>query len=144
MSARLRQIPGGGARRVALLIARLQTPHRFRARRNFWSYAGRGLVTFDSGEYRLVKGGIVRRAQPAKMRGLNRNHPPQRKEIFKSAALTAIQQPGPFKDYYAPRRQQGGDAERLRRNVARKLAALGLSLGKKGGHCRAEGRPSPA
>ena len=144
ISARLRQIPGLGPLRVALLIARMQTPHRFRTRRNFWSYVGLGLVTFDSGEYRLVQGRIVRRAHPAKIRGLNRNHSPQLKEIFKSAALTAIRRPGPFKDYYDPRLQQGGDPEMLRLNVARKLAALVLSLWKKGGHYRAEGLPSPA
>jgi hypothetical protein len=142
--ARLRQIPGLGPLRVARLMARVQTPHRFRPRRNFWSSVGLGLLTFDRGEDRLVKGRVVRRAQPAKIRGLNRNHSPQRKEIFKSAALTAIRRPGPFKDYYDPRLQQGGDPEMLRLNVARKLAALVLRLWKKGGHYRAAGLPSPA
>jgi transposase len=144
ISARLREIPGLGPLRVARLIARMQTPHRFRTRRNFWTYAGLGLVTFNSSEYRLVKGRIVRRAQAVKIRGLNRNHPPQLKEIFKSAALRAIRQPGPFKDYYDTRLQQGRDPALLRLSVARKLAALVLSLWKKGGHYRAEDRPSPA
>jgi transposase len=138
ISARLREIPGLGPLRVARLIARMQTPHRFRTRRNFWTYVGLGLVTFDSGEYRLVKGQVVRRARPVKIRGLNRNHQPELKEIFKSAALTAVRQPGPFKDYYDPRLQQGRDPEMLRLTVARKLAALVLSLWKKGGHYRAE------
>jgi hypothetical protein len=144
ISARLREVPGFGPLRVALLIARVQTPHRFRTRRNFWTYAGLGLVTFNSSEYRLVKGRIVRRAQAMKIRGLNRNHSPQLKELFKSAALSAIRQPGPFKDYYDTRLQQGRDPALLRLTVARKLAALVLSLWKKGGHYRAEDRPSPA
>jgi transposase len=144
ISARLREVPGFGPLRVALLIARVQTPHRFRTRRNFWTYAGLGLVTFNSSEYRLVKGRIVRRAQAMKIRGLNRNHSPQLKELFKSAALSAIRQPGPFKDYYDTRLQQGRDPALLRLSVARKLAALVLSLWKKGGHYRAEDRPSPA
>jgi transposase len=139
VSSRLREIPGLGPLRVARLIAYLQTPHRFRNRRKLWGYVGLGLVTFDSSEYRLVHGRIVRRAQPAKIRGLNRNHQPRLKEIFKSAALTAIRQPGPFKDYYDLRQQAGRDPALLRLTVARKLAALVLTLWKKGGHYRAEG-----
>ncbi len=96
ISARLREVPGLGPLRVARLIAWIQTPHRFRTRRQFWTYSGLGLGIFDSSEYRRVKGRVVRRAQPVKIRGLNRNHQPRRKEIFKSAALSAIRQPGPL------------------------------------------------
>jgi len=138
ISARLREVPGLGPLRVARLIAWIQTPHRFRTRRQFWTYSGLGLVIFDSGEYRLVQGRIVRRAHPAKIRGLNRNHQPRLKEIFKSAALSAIRQPGPFKDYYDVRVSQGRDPALLRLSVARKLAALALSLWKKGGRYQAE------
>ncbi len=138
ISARLREVPGLGPLRVARLIAWIQTPHRFRTRRQFWAYCGLGLVIFDSSEYRLVKGQVVRRAQPVKIRGLNRNHQPRLKEIFKSAALTAIRQPGPFKEYYDQRVQQGRDPALLRLSVARKLAALVLSLWKKGGRYRAQ------
>jgi transposase len=138
ISTRLREVPGLGPLRVARLIAWIQTPHRFRTRRQFWTYSGLGLVIFDSSEYRLVKGRVVRRAQPVKIRGLNRNHQPRLKEIFKSAALSAIRQPGPFKEYYDCRVQQGRDPALLRLSVARKLAALVLSLWKKGGRYRAE------
>ena len=144
VSTRLREIPGFGPLRVARLIACIQTPHRFRTRRQFWSYVGLGLVTFDSGEYPLVEGRIVRRARPAKIRGLNRNHPPRLKEIFKSAALSAIRQPGLFKDYDDARLAQGRDPARLRLTVARKLAARVLNLGKKGGHYRALAVPAQA
>jgi len=139
VSPRLGDIPGFGPLRVARLIAWIQTPHRFRSLRHFWSYVGLGLVVFGSGEYRLVGGRIVRRAQAAKIRGLNRNHQPRLKEIFKSAALTAIRRPGPFKDYYDVRLAQGRDPALLRLSVARKLAALVLSLWKKGGRYRAQG-----
>ena len=84
------------------------------------------------------KGRVVRRAQPVKIRGLNRNHQPRLKEIFKSAALSAIRQPGPFKEYYDVRVSQGRDPALLRLSVARKLAALVLSLWKKGGRYRAQ------
>lgn len=139
VSARLRQIPGMGPLRVALLMAHMQTPHRFRSRGNFLTYVGLGLVQRGSSEYRIVKGKVVRRPQALQPRGLNRNHRPELKEIFKSAALTAIHRPGPFKDYYDPRVQQGVDPAILRVNVARKLAALTLSLWKKGGSYRVQG-----
>jgi transposase len=139
VAARLREIPGLGPVRVALLIAAMQTPHRFRTRRKLWTYAGLGLVQKGSSEYRLVEGRAVRRDRALHPRGLNRNHRPGLKEIFKSAALAAIRQPGPFKDYYEPRVQQGANPAILRVSVARKLAALTLSLWKKGGRYRAEG-----
>jgi transposase len=139
VAARLREIPGLGPLRVALLIAAMQTPHRFRTRRQLWAYAGLGLIQKGSSEFRLVEGLPVRRARALQPRGLNRNHRPGLKEIFKSAALAAIRQPGPFKDYYQPRAQQGVNPAILRVTVARKLAALTLSLWKKGGRYRAEG-----
>jgi transposase len=139
VAARLRGIPGLGPLRVALLIAALQTPHRFRTRRQLWTYAGLGLIQQGSSEYRWVEGQVVRRPGALRPRGLNRNYRPGLKEIFKSAALAAIRQPGPFKDYYQPRAQRGVDPAILRVTVARKLAALTLSLWKKGGRYRAEG-----
>jgi transposase len=136
--ARLRQIPGLGPLRVALVIAHLQTPHRFRTRKHLWTYCGLGLVQRGSSEYRMKEGRAVRRPNALQLRGLNPNHRPALKEIFKSAALTAIRQPGPFKNYYEPRAQQGVDPAILRVTVARKLAALVLTLWKKGGHYRVE------
>src|ERR1700690_1327991 len=138
VAKRLREIPGLGPLRVALLMAHVQTPHRFRSSRNFWTYAGLGLVRRGSSEYRVVEGRIVRRPKAVLPRGLNPNHRPELKEIFKSAALTAIRCPGPFQDYYQARVERGVDPAILRVSVARKLAALTLSLWKKGGHYRAE------
>ena len=40
--------------RVALLLALLQTPHRFRGKRQLWTYAGLGLVTRTSADYQMV------------------------------------------------------------------------------------------
>jgi transposase len=135
---RLREIPGLGPVRVALLIARVQTPHRFRNKRCFWAYGGLGLVTRTSSEYRIVQGRIVRTAKPVAIRRLNPNHQPRLKQIFKSAATAVIHRPGPWQDYYLQRVQQGRKPELLRLSVARKLAALTLSLWKKGGRCQVE------
>jgi transposase len=139
VAARLRQIPGMGPLRVALALAHLQTPHRFRSRKQLWAYIGLGLVQRGSSEYRMKEGRAVRRPHALQLRGLNPNHRPELKEIFKSAALTAIRQPGAFKNYYDARVPQGVDPAILRVTVARKLAALLLHLWKKGGHYPVEG-----
>ena len=46
----LRQIPSIGPIRAALLIALMQTPHRFRTKRQLWAYCGLALRTCDSDE----------------------------------------------------------------------------------------------
>ena len=53
---RLQQIPAIGPIRAALLVALLQTPHRFRTKRQLWAYSGLAIETHDSGEYRYVGG----------------------------------------------------------------------------------------
>jgi len=47
----LRQIPGIGPIRAALLVALLQTPHRFRTKRQLWAYSGLAIETHGTGEY---------------------------------------------------------------------------------------------
>src|SRR5215472_5206489 len=49
----LRQIPAIGPIRSALLVALLQTPHRFRTKRQLWAYSGFAVETYDSGEVPL-------------------------------------------------------------------------------------------
>jgi transposase len=56
----LRQIPSIGPIRAALLVALLQTPHRFRTQRPRWAYSGFAVETHDSGEYRWVRGKLPR------------------------------------------------------------------------------------
>jgi transposase len=56
ITARLRQIPCLGPIRSALAVALMQTPHRFRSKRQLWTYSGLGLETRDSGEYHYVRG----------------------------------------------------------------------------------------
>jgi transposase len=63
-SALLRQIPWLGPIRVSLLIAFVQTPHRFRTKRQGWAYSDLALRTRVSGEYRST-GGQLQRIQGA-------------------------------------------------------------------------------
>ena len=41
---------------MALLLALLQTPHRFRSKRQLWAYSGLALVTRTGADYRQVQG----------------------------------------------------------------------------------------
>jgi len=45
--AKLRTIPSRGPIRSALAVALIQTPHRFRSKRQLWTYRGLGLETRD-------------------------------------------------------------------------------------------------
>ncbi len=85
----LETAPGIGPIRAALLIAIVITRHRFRSKRQFWSYCGFGVVTRSSADWIPSQGGWIK-AQAIRTRGLNRNHNPALKAIFKSAAVAAI------------------------------------------------------
>ena len=85
----LRQIPSIGPIRAALLLALIQTPHRFRTKRQLWAYSGLALKTCNSGEYRIVHGQLKRSKKLLAIRGLNQNHNHDLKNIFKGAAITS-------------------------------------------------------
>ena len=143
-SRSLRSVPGLGTVRTALLLALVQTPFRFRSKRFFWAYLGLGLVTRVSAEFCLVNGQLQRSGKTPAIRGLNPNHQRQLKEIFKSAASTAVQRPGPWRQFYQQRVALGRKPALVRLTVARKLAALTLSLWKKGGRYDVERMKSAA
>ena len=79
----LRQIPCIGPIRAALLIALIQTPDRFRTKRQLWAYSGLGLETHSSAEYRYREGQLQRSKKPVALRGFNENHDLDLKSIFK-------------------------------------------------------------
>jgi transposase len=127
----LRQIPCIGPIRAARLIALMQTPHRFRSKRQLWTYSGLGIETHDSAQYRFVSGQLQRSRKPQQIRGLNRNHNHEMKEIFKSAATRASCSRGPFHDFYTGLLAKGMRPEMARLTLARKIAAITLTLWKK-------------
>lgn len=128
---RLKQIPYIGPVRATLLIALLQTPHRFRTKRQLWAYAGLGLATEISGEYRMVQGKPQRHKTPL-IRGLNPDCNHELKYVFKSTANRASGGQGPLHDFYENLLTQGMRAEMARLTLARKIAAIVLVLWKKG------------
>ncbi len=121
-----------GPVRVALLLATMQTPWRFRTKRNLWAYAGLAVVTRSSADYAVVAGETVRRRRPPMTRGLNRNHNRVLKDVFKGAATAATARPGPLQDFYHSVIARGTREELARLTLTRKLAALTLRLWKKG------------
>ena len=128
----LRQIPTIGPIRSALLVALLQTPHRFRTKRQLWAYCGLALRTYDSGEYRFVSGQLKRSKKAVTIRGLNKNHNHDLKNIFKGAATRAAATAGPCQKFYEARIASGLKPPMARLTLARKIAAITLLVWKKG------------
>jgi transposase len=128
----LQGIPAIGPMRSALLVALIQTPHRFRTKRQLWAYSGLALETHDSAQYRYVDGQLVHSQKPQQIRGLNENHNHDLKNIFKSAAQKATSDSGPFRDFYERLLTKGISPSMARLTLARKIAAITLTLWKKG------------
>jgi transposase len=134
----LREIPSIGAIRAALLLALIQTPHRFRTKRQLWTYSGLAIDTRGSAQYRYVDGQLQRSKKPQQLRGLNQNHNHDMKAIFKSAASMASSREGAFHDFYQSLLTKGMEPAMARLTLARKLAAITLVVWKKGAHFDAE------
>ena len=128
----LQKIPYIGPIRAALLIALLQTPHRFRTKRQLWAYSGLALETRSSAEYHYVQGQLQRSKRPVALRGLNQNHNHDLKSIFKGVATKASSAKGPFRDFYNALVAQGMKPTMARLTLARKIAAITLLVWKKG------------
>jgi transposase len=126
-SPRLMNLPGFGPVRVSALIAIVATPHRFRTKRQFWPYCGFSVVQHTSADYIESEGRIIKKQKKAATRGLNRNHHPQLKAIFKGAALTALRDET-FRAYYDRLVAEGTKPELALISVARKLAGVALTI----------------
>lgn len=128
----LRSIPHLGPVRVALILAIMRTPWRFRTKRNLWAYCGLAVVTHSSSDFIIVDGQVVRRHRAPMTRGLNRNHSRELKNVFKGAATAATGRPGPLRDFYQDMIDRGMREELARVTLTRKLVAVTLRLWKKG------------
>jgi len=127
----LREIPGLGPIRVALILAFVITPHRFRNKRQFWTYTGFSVIRRASAEYEMVQGELKRTKKRPLPRGLNHNYHRVLKNVFKGAALTAAYR-GPFKKLFDQRVAQGTASNLALLTLARKIASITLALWKKG------------
>jgi transposase len=127
----LRGIPGLGEVRVALILAFVMTPHRFRSKRQFWTYTGFSVVQRGSSEYEIIDGKLRRSKRKPLPRGLNRNYNRVLKDVFKGAALTAAYR-GPFEKVFEERVAKGTPPNLALLTMARTIASIALALWKRG------------
>ena len=79
-----------------------------------------------------MRGKLQRNRERMTVRGLNDNHNRELKNLFKSAAVSASTRPGPLRDFYVARVEKGMRPTMARLTLARKLAAISLTIWKKG------------
>jgi transposase len=126
------QIPSIGPIRAAVLLGILQTPHRFRTKRQLWTFGGLGIETYSSADHRYVEGQLQRSKKPASIRGLNENCNHDVKNLLKGAAIIASTKPGPFQEFYTALLAKGMRPEMARLTLARKIATIVLIVWKRG------------
>jgi transposase len=126
------QIPSIGPIRAAVLLGILQTPHRFRTKRQLWTFGGLGIETYSSADHRYVEGQRQRSKRPALIRGLNENCNHDLKNLLKGAAIMAASKPGPFQEFYTALLAKGIRPEMARLTLARKIATIVLIVWKRG------------
>lgn len=107
------------------------TPHRFRTKRQFWSYRGSSVITRSSADYRIVGGKIVRKPSGGDTYGLTNEYHRGLKNLFKSAALDSIKN-AKMKESYQKLVDRGLKETIARVQIARKIAASCLAIWKSG------------
>lgn len=127
----LRSLSTLGPISAAMIIATCDTPHRFRTKRQFWTYCGFAVVTRSSSDHYFENGELRKRRKPALTRGLNRNYNRRLKKVFKAAATSGSRQ-GPFKPFYEQLLARGLKPDLAKLTLARKIAAITLAMWKKG------------
>lgn len=128
----MKSIPFFGPIRVAIVLATIVTPFRFRTKRALWPYAGLAVVTRSSGDHEVDGTQLRRRRRAPLTRGLNPNHNPVLKAVFKGAANAAASKSGPLRDLYEASVARGVDPDLAKVTLARKIASITLALWKKG------------
>ena len=127
---KLSTVPGMGPIRSAHVVAIGGTPERFRTRRQFWSYAGLGIITRTSAEWGQERGGEWVRAPKVQTRGLSRRRQPRLKAVFKGAATTVISQLSehPLHADHERLLRSGTKPPLARLTLARRIAAIVLAM----------------
>jgi transposase len=124
----LRTCPGMGPVRVAQAMAITIDPHRFRTKRQYWSYSGFSVVTRTSSEWKPTPDGWMKAKAPM-TRGLTRKGNRQLKAVFKGAVKTAKRW-SPEVARHFERLTQTMNPDLAELTIARKLAAITLAMWK--------------
>ena len=115
----------------AQIVATVISPHRFRTRRQFWSYCGLAIVTRSSSDWVKTSDGCWARRPVAQTRGLNRNRQPLLKNVFKGAAQTVLHMPDhPLKIAYDRTTAAGTKPNLAQLTLARRIAGAVLAMWK--------------
>jgi len=124
--------PGIGQIRGAQIVATVVAPHRFRTKRQLWSYCGLAVVTEVTGEWTQSNQGRWERRRQPQPRGLNRNRHPLLKEVFKGAALTVVtlMPEHPLGQKYTQALVGGMKPDLARLTLARRISAAVLAMWK--------------
>jgi transposase len=122
--------PGIGLIRASQIVATVLSPHRFRTSRQFWAYCGLGVVMRSSSDY-VQRDGLWLRTGVAQTRGLNRNHQPLLKNVFKGAAVTVTHMADhPLQQAYHRMLASGIKPNLARLTLARRISAAVLAMWK--------------
>lgn len=127
----LQSLPGISSIRAAQLLAWVITPHRFRSKRQFWSYCGLSVITRSSADYRVVGGKIVKSQNDGTTYGLTTEYHRGLKNLFKGAALDSIKNEK-MRGSYQKLVDRGLKETIARVQMARKIAASCLAIWKSG------------
>lgn len=124
--------PGLGPIRVAQLVSIVVTPHRFRTKRQFWSYCGLGIEMRSSSDWVQGPNRDWMRAAVQQTRGLTRSYNRTMKSIFKGAATTVIlaHRTGPLFQHYEQLLAAGTKPNLAKLTLARQIAATALAMWK--------------
>jgi hypothetical protein len=128
----LRQIPSIGPIRAALLLALLQTPHRFRTKRQLWAYSGFAGRNSRQRRVPLRSRDVASQSGTHQRPRVEDNYNRDLKNLFKSTAVSASTRPGPLRDFYIALLEKGMRPTMARLTLARKIAAITLTIWKKG------------
>jgi len=90
------------------------------------------LQTRASGEYRFSGGELQPFKKAPALRGLNVNHNHDLKNVFKGAAIHVSTSADPLGDFYRNLLAKGMKPSMARLTLARKMAAIVLTIWKKG------------
>jgi hypothetical protein len=118
--------------RSSLAAALIQTPHRFALSASSGPTADWGWKPAFSGNTTASKANCGAAKKQGFIHGLNKDHNHNLKGLFKAAATRASVQPGPFQDFYLRSLAKGIKPTMARLTLASKIAAITLTLWKKG------------
>lgn len=126
---RLMDVPGIGLVLASQIVTTIVTPHRFRSRAQLWSYAGLGIKTRASAEWKPGADRKWERQKHVQTRGLTQGNPTL-KNAFKSAARVVIQRypEHPWTLAFQKSLAEGKRSKLMELTLARKIAATVLHI----------------